>query len=81
MIRSLYDFFMNRKVKKQLTKEDYPETDLMREAKVLNRDPIEDFMIDFSSNDELLPKIYTIVINNIFKQVVWNSLYLCVTFK
>lgn len=56
VIRSLYDFFMTRKVKKQLTKQDYPETDLMKEAKTLNRDPIEDFMIDFSSKDEFTSK-------------------------
>jgi hypothetical protein len=56
VIRSLYDFFMTHKVKKQLTKQDYPETKLMEEAKVLNRDPIEDFIIDFSSNDEVTSK-------------------------
>ncbi len=69
VIRSLYDFFMSRTVKKQLTKADYPETDLMGEAKILNRDPIEDFMIDFSSNEEITSKdLY-----NSYKQYIQST--------
>ena len=51
--RSFYDFLMARKVKSRITDKDFPETGLMADAKMLNRDPIEDFA------DELDSKEYT----------------------
>lgn len=59
MIRSLYDFFMTRKVNKQLTERDYPVTELMESAVELNRDPIEDFMIQLPSGAYKSDELYT----------------------
>lgn len=57
-IRSLYDFFMSRPVKKQLTERDYPVTQLMEDAITLNRDPIEDFMIQLQDGEYTSEELY-----------------------
>lgn len=44
---SFYRFLMDRDVPKKFTQASIPVTDLMREAHVLNRDPIEDYIINF----------------------------------
>jgi hypothetical protein len=45
--RAFYDFLMNRPVKRKLTIKDIPITEAMRQQFVLNRDPIEDYAIQF----------------------------------
>jgi hypothetical protein len=57
---SFWKFLMERPVKKQLTARDIPETDLMREAYVLNRDPMEDFIEELQVGEKLyMDDIYT----------------------
>jgi hypothetical protein len=57
---SFWKFLMDRPVKKQLTARDIPETDLMREAYVLNRDPMEDFIEELQVGEKLyMDDIYT----------------------
>jgi hypothetical protein len=46
--RAFYDFLMNREVKKRITEKDIPETEAMLEQYELNRDPIEDYAIEFT---------------------------------
>tara|TARA_R110002096_G_scaffold117912_1_gene255422 strand:+ start:480 stop:2483 length:2004 start_codon:yes stop_codon:yes gene_type:complete len=45
--RAFYEFLMNRPVNRCLTVKDIPITDDMRKQFELNRDPIEDFSIEF----------------------------------
>jgi hypothetical protein len=45
--RAFYDFLMNREVKKRITEKDIPETQAMIQQYELNRDPIEDYAIEF----------------------------------
>jgi hypothetical protein len=52
-LRSFYDFLMARKVKTRITHKDFPETQLMKEAKVLNRDPVEDFVDEIPIGKEI----------------------------
>ena len=57
---SFWKFLMDRPVKKQLTAKDIPVTDLMREAYVLNRDPLDDFIEELSVGEKLyMDDIYT----------------------
>jgi hypothetical protein len=57
---SFWKFLMDRPVKKQLTARDIPETDLMREAYVLNRDPMEDFIEELQVGEKLyMDDVYT----------------------
>jgi uncharacterized protein YozE (UPF0346 family) len=44
---SFYHYLMNYKTPHRLTAEDIPITRLMKEAFVLNKDPIEDFIAEF----------------------------------
>lgn len=46
--RAFYDYLMNRAVKQKITVKDIPITKSMREQFTLNRDTIEDYMIQFS---------------------------------
>jgi hypothetical protein len=46
--RAFYDFLMTREVKKRITEKDIPETQAMLEQYELNRDPIEDYAIEFN---------------------------------
>ena len=48
--RAFFDYLMNRPVKKKLTIKDIPITQAMREQFVLNRDTIEDYMVEFTSD-------------------------------
>ena len=58
--RSFYDFLMERKVKQQLTHKDFPVTDLMKEAEILNRDPVEDFANELPTGERLYAdELYT----------------------
>jgi hypothetical protein len=50
---SFYKYLMSRPVKRQLTDIDIPKTSLMREAYVLNRDPIEDFILELENGVKL----------------------------
>lgn len=61
---SFYKFLMSRPVKRQLTSKDIPETQLMREAYVLNRDPLEDFILELREG----VKLYTDEIYTEYKQ-------------
>jgi hypothetical protein len=57
---SFWKFLMDRPVKKQLTARDIPETELMREAYVLNRDPMEDFIEELQVGEKLyIDDVYT----------------------
>jgi hypothetical protein len=46
---SVYQYLMGVSVPRKFTVADLPITDLMKDAYDLNRDPMEDFMVDFTS--------------------------------
>jgi hypothetical protein len=46
---SVYQYLMGIPVPKKFTVADLPITDLMKDAYELNRDPMEDFMVDFTN--------------------------------
>ena len=48
--RAFYDYLMNRKVKQKITIKDIPITNAMREQFVLNRDNIEDYIVEFTDD-------------------------------
>lgn len=56
--KSFYDFLMARRVKQKLTHKDFPETQLMNEAKILNRDPVEDFAEEMDSTEYTGDELY-----------------------
>ncbi len=49
--RSFYDFLMARPVKRLITDADFPETQLMKDTKALNTDPVEDFIDELDYGD------------------------------
>lgn len=56
--RSFYNFLMSRKVKQRITHQDFPETQLMRDAKILNRDPVEDFIEELDYEEYTSDNLY-----------------------
>jgi len=48
--RAFYDYLINRKVKQKITIKDIPITKAMREQFILNRDTIEDYIIEFTED-------------------------------
>jgi|TARA_R110000803_G_scaffold178832_1_gene241264 hypothetical protein len=48
--RAFYDYLMNRKVKQKITIKDIPITMAMREQFILNRDTIEDYIVEFTGD-------------------------------
>ena len=48
--RAFYDYLMNRKVKQKITIKDIPITIAMREQFILNRDTIEDYIVEFTGD-------------------------------
>ena len=57
-MRTLYDYFMERPVKKVLTKEDLPDTEYHQKLKELNMHPIEQWLQDLAETTEQDEKMY-----------------------
>lgn len=57
--RAFYQFLMNRPVKRKITIKDIPQSDVMEEMYMLNRDPVEDFAMEFTGNERTALDNYT----------------------
>ena len=57
--RAFYQFLMKRPVKRELTIKDIPVSEVMNELYTLNRDPVEDFAIEFTGEERTAMDNYT----------------------
>lgn len=58
MLKSFHKYLMERKVKRKLTKLDFPQSELMEEIKSNNREPFKDFMDSLSTGDYKSNELY-----------------------
>jgi len=57
--RAFYQFLMNRPVKRKITIKDIPESEVMEQLYELNRDPVEDFAMEFTGEERTAMDNYT----------------------
>lgn len=57
--RAFYQFLMNRPVKRKITIKDIPVSEVMEQLYELNRDPVEDFAMEFTGDERTAMDNYT----------------------
>jgi len=57
--RAFYQFLMSRPVKREITIKDIPASEVMEQLYELNRDPVEDFAMEFTGDERSAMDNYT----------------------